>query len=142
MQHVKCYAKYMKIMLEVFELKYVDIENNLTIWKAKNMLKEVVIGDLTTFEMYKFSLDFKILDMSMWLNLSLEQASNLIEHMANNNAHKEKILNYKPNKSSNYITNKKWKEINGLISVYTITCKQVLSSWFFCLFSLCTTIVC
>ncbi len=94
-------------MLEVFELKYVDIENNLTIWKAKNMLKEVVIGDLTTFEMYKFSLDFKILDMSMWLNLSLEQASNLIEHMANNNAHKEKILNYKPNKSSNYITNKK-----------------------------------
>ncbi len=90
MQHVKCYARYMKVMLEVFELKYVDIENNLTNWKAKNMLKEVVIGDLTTFEMYKFSLDFKILDMNMWLDLSFEQASNLIKHMASNNIHNEK----------------------------------------------------
>ncbi len=69
MQHVIFYARYMKVMLEVFGLKYVDIENNLTNWKAKKMLKEVVIGDLTTFEMYKFSSDFKIVDMNMWLDL-------------------------------------------------------------------------
>jgi hypothetical protein len=56
-------------MLEAFGLKYVDIEYNLTNWKAKKMLKEVVIGDLTTFEMYKFSSDFKIVDMNMWLDL-------------------------------------------------------------------------
>jgi len=41
----------------------------------------------------------------------------------------------------NCITNKNRKEINGLISVYTITCMQVLSSWLFCLSSHCTTIV-
>jgi hypothetical protein len=35
MQHVKFYARYMKVMLEVFGLKYVDIEDNLTNWKAK-----------------------------------------------------------------------------------------------------------
>jgi len=92
MQHVKFYAGYMKVMLEVFRLKYVDIEDNLTNWKAKKMLKEVFIGDLVTFEMYKFSLDFKIVDMSMWLDLSFEQASNLIEHMTNNNTHNEKSL--------------------------------------------------
>jgi hypothetical protein len=40
--------------------------------------------------MYKFSSDFKIVDMSMWLNLSFEEASNLIEHIANNNTHNEK----------------------------------------------------
>jgi len=88
----------MKVMLEVFGLKYVDIENNLTNWKAKKMLKEVVIQDLTTFEMYKFSVDFKIVDMSTWLDLSFEQASNLIEHMANNNTHNEKSLITNPTK--------------------------------------------
>jgi len=77
-------------MLEVFWLKYVDIKDNLTNWKANKMLKEVVIGNLATFEMYKFSSDFKIVDMSMWLDLSFEQASNLIWHMANNNTHNEK----------------------------------------------------
>jgi hypothetical protein len=69
MEHVKFYARYMKVMLEAFGLKYVDIEDNLTNWKAKKMLKEVVIGDLTTFEMYKFYSDFKIVDMNMFLDL-------------------------------------------------------------------------
>jgi hypothetical protein len=40
--------------------------------------------------MYKFSLDFKIVDTSMWLDLSFEQASNLIKHTTNNNTHNEK----------------------------------------------------
>jgi hypothetical protein len=40
--------------------------------------------------MYKFYLDFEIVDMNMWSNLSFEQASNLISHMANNNTHNEK----------------------------------------------------
>jgi hypothetical protein len=44
------------------------------------MLKEVVTGDLAPFQMYKFYLDFEIVDMSMWSNLSLEQASNLRTH--------------------------------------------------------------
>jgi len=86
----------MKVMLEVFGLKYVDIEDNFTNWKAKKMLKEMVIGDLATFEMYKFSSDFKIVDMNMWLDLSFEQASNLIEHMANKNTHNEKSSTTNP----------------------------------------------
>jgi hypothetical protein len=49
------------------------------------MLKKMVIGDLTPFQMYKFYLYFEIVDMNMWSNLSFEQVSNLIEHMANNN---------------------------------------------------------
>jgi hypothetical protein len=76
---------YMKVMLEVFILKYVDIENKPTNWKAKKMLKKVVTKDLTPFQMYKFYLYFKIVDTNMWSNSSFEQASNLIEHMANNN---------------------------------------------------------
>jgi hypothetical protein len=82
----------MKVMLEVFELEYVDIENNLTNWKAKKMLKKVVTRDLTPFQMYKFYLDFKIVDMGIWSNLSFEEASNLIEHMVNNNTQNEKSL--------------------------------------------------
>jgi hypothetical protein len=39
MQHVKFYAWYMKVMLEVFGLEYVDIEDNLTNWKVKKILK-------------------------------------------------------------------------------------------------------
>jgi hypothetical protein len=62
----------MKVMLEVFGLKYVDIEDNLAKWKAKKMLKEVVTGDLTPFQMYKFYSDFEIVYMSMWSNLSFE----------------------------------------------------------------------
>jgi len=72
-------------MLEVFGLGYVDIENNLTNWKVKEMLKEVVTGELAPFQMYKFYLDFEIVDTNMWSHLLFEQASNLIEHMANNN---------------------------------------------------------
>jgi hypothetical protein len=40
--------------------------------------------------MYKFSSNFKIVDTSMWLKLSFEQASNLIEHMATNSTNHEK----------------------------------------------------
>jgi hypothetical protein len=75
----------MKVMLEVFGLKYVDVENNFTNWKVKEMLKEVIIGELTPFQMYKFYLEFEIVDTNMWSHLSFEQASNLIEYMANNN---------------------------------------------------------
>jgi hypothetical protein len=39
---MKFYAGYMKVMMEVFILEYVDIEDNLINWKAKKMLKEVV----------------------------------------------------------------------------------------------------
>ncbi len=85
MQYVKFYVRYMKVMLEVFGLKYVDVENNFTNWKVKEMLKEVIIGELTPFQMYKFYLEFEIVDTNMWSHLSFEQASNLIEYMANNN---------------------------------------------------------
>ncbi len=54
MQHVKFYVGYMKVMLEDFELEYVDIKNNFTDWRAKKMLKEVITGDLGPFQMYKF----------------------------------------------------------------------------------------
>jgi hypothetical protein len=64
-------------MLEVFGLEYVDIEDNLTNWKVKNLLKEVVIEDLAPFQLYKFYLDFEIVDMNM-LNFPFEQASNLV----------------------------------------------------------------
>jgi hypothetical protein len=35
MQHMKFYARYMKVMLQVFGLEDVDIEDNLTNLKAK-----------------------------------------------------------------------------------------------------------
>jgi hypothetical protein len=77
-------------MLKVFRLDYVDIDDNLTNWKAKKMLKEVVTKDLAPFQMYKFYSDFEIVDTNMWSNLSFEQSSNLIEHVANNNTQNEK----------------------------------------------------
>jgi hypothetical protein len=40
MQHVKFYARYMKVMLEVFGLKYVDIENKPTNWKVKKNVEK------------------------------------------------------------------------------------------------------
>jgi len=39
MQHVKLRVKYLKVVLEVFGLEYVDIEDNLTNWKVKKILK-------------------------------------------------------------------------------------------------------
>jgi hypothetical protein len=39
MQHVKLCVKYLKVMLEVFGLEYVDIEDNLTNCKVKKILK-------------------------------------------------------------------------------------------------------
>jgi hypothetical protein len=62
-----------------------DIENNFTNWKVKEVLKEVVIGEFAPFQVYKFYLDFEIVDTNMWSHLSFEQASNIIEHMDNNN---------------------------------------------------------
>jgi hypothetical protein len=50
-----------------------DIENNLTNWKAKKMLKEVVTRDLAPFQMYKFNSDFEIVDMSMWSDYHLNK---------------------------------------------------------------------
>ncbi len=40
MQNVKFYAGYMKVMLEVFELEYVDIEDNLPIGRQKECWKK------------------------------------------------------------------------------------------------------
>jgi hypothetical protein len=34
MQDVKFYVGHMKVMLQVFGLEYVDIEDNFTNWKA------------------------------------------------------------------------------------------------------------
>jgi len=83
-------------MLEVFGLEYVDIEKNLTNWKAKKMLKKVAIGDFTPFQMYKLYWNFEIMDTNMWLDLLFEQTSNLIEDMVNNNTHNEKNSITKP----------------------------------------------
>jgi hypothetical protein len=56
----------MKVMLEVFGLECMDIENNLTNWKAKKMMKEVVTKNLAPFQMYKIYSDFEIMDTNMW----------------------------------------------------------------------------
>ncbi len=50
----------------------------------------MVIRDLTPFQIYKFYLDFEIVDTNMWSYLSFEQASNMTEHMTNNNTQNEK----------------------------------------------------
>jgi hypothetical protein len=55
----------MKVILEVSGLKYVDTEDNFTNWRAKKMLKEMVIGDLAPFQMYKFYSCFEIGDMKV-----------------------------------------------------------------------------
>jgi len=36
-------------MLDVFGLEYKKIEDSLTNWKGKKMLKEMVIGDIMPF---------------------------------------------------------------------------------------------
>ncbi len=63
----------MKVMLEVFGLEYMDIEDNLANWKAKKMLKEVVTRDLAPFQMYKFYSDFEIMDTNMWSDYHLNK---------------------------------------------------------------------
>jgi hypothetical protein len=83
-------------MLEVFGLEYVDIEENLTNWKVKKMLKKMATRDFTPFQMYKLYSNFEIMDTNMWLDLLFEQASNLIEDMVNNNTHNEKSSITKP----------------------------------------------
>ncbi len=124
MQHVKFYAWYMKVMLEVFGLEYVDIEENLNNWKAKKMLKKIATRDFTPFQMYKLYSNFEIMDTNMWLDLLFEQASNLIKDMANNNKHNEKSsITKPPNVAFASRTKNKKKWINLLMCIQSLVGK-------------------
>jgi hypothetical protein len=56
----------------------------------------VVTKDIAPFQMYKFYSNFEIMDTNVWLDLSFEQASNLIEHMVINITHNEKSSTIDP----------------------------------------------
>jgi hypothetical protein len=82
--------------LEAFGIEYEDIEVNLTNWKVKKMLKQVITKDIAPFRMYKFYSNFEIMDTKVWLDLSFEQASNLKEHMVINITCNEKSSTIDP----------------------------------------------
>jgi hypothetical protein len=63
-------TRQIKIMLDVFKLEYKEIEDNLTNWKWKKMLKEMVTKDIMPFQMHKLYSNFGIFAINMWLNLS------------------------------------------------------------------------
>jgi hypothetical protein len=53
-------------MLDVFRLEYKKIEDNLTNWKWKKMLKEMVTKKIMSFQMHILG----IFAINMWLDLS------------------------------------------------------------------------
>jgi hypothetical protein len=66
------------------------------------------------------------MDTSVWLDLSFEQTSNLIEYMAINNTHNEKKSTIDP---TNIAFASRTK--NGKKEVHILMCIQLLASKFF-----------
>ncbi len=63
-------TKQIKIIVDVFILEYKEIEDNLTNWKWKKMLKEMVTKDIMPFQMHKFYSNFDIFTINIWLDFS------------------------------------------------------------------------
>jgi hypothetical protein len=70
---------HVKILLDLFQIDYADDVDQLTVWKAKAMLKTVVPGDLGTYQMFRFFHEFHITDPAAWSDLSFKQAATLLE---------------------------------------------------------------
>ncbi len=96
----------------------------------------MVTKDFAPFQMYKLYSNFEIVDTNMCSDLSIGRASNLIKHMVSNNAQNEKSST---SKTTNIVFTSwtKNRKKNPHISVYTITCMQVLKLnlhqlWIYC----------
>jgi len=68
-----------KILLNLFQIDYAGDIDKLTVWKAKSMLKTVVLGDLGIHQMFQFYHEFRITDPAVWSDLSFKQAMALLE---------------------------------------------------------------
>ena len=55
-------AYYLKIFSVVLQVQYETIEATLPAWRAKNLLKTVVSGDLAPHQMFRFYNEFGITD--------------------------------------------------------------------------------
>ena len=70
---------HVKILLDLFQIDYAGDKDKLIVWKAKLMLKTIVLEDLGTHQMFRFYHEFRITDPAAWSDLSFKQATALLK---------------------------------------------------------------
>ncbi len=139
MQHVKFYVGYMKVMLEVLDYSTWILKTTSQIGRQKKCWKKWSQETLHHFKCTSLIRTLKLWTWAcgqiiIWTSFQPNKTHGQQRYTMKN-------FNYKPQKPNNCITKKIKIEINGFITMYTITCRQVLSFWLFCLFSPYTIIV-
>jgi hypothetical protein len=75
----------LKVLLDVFYIEYTNIEATLPTWRAKTLLKAVVLGDLVLHQMFRFYHKFGITDTATWSDVSYDRAESILRAMKEQN---------------------------------------------------------
>ena len=67
-------TNYINILLRAFKIDFENMENTLSAWKGKFMLKNYVTGNVYPFQMFWFYNDFGVKNSTIWENLVFEEA--------------------------------------------------------------------
>ena len=60
--------------MDLFDINYVEVEDTLTVWKGKSMIKSEVFGSIAPFQMFTFLTEYVLTDSSDWADLDYKQA--------------------------------------------------------------------
>jgi hypothetical protein len=73
------------VLLDVFYIEYTNIEATLPTWRAKTLLKAVVLGDLVPHQMFRFYHKFGIIDTATWSDVSCDCVEFILRAMKEQN---------------------------------------------------------
>jgi hypothetical protein len=67
--------------MDVMNILYGDIENEISAYTAIGMFHKIVLGTLAPYQMAQFLIIFNISNVSIWSDLSFDQAKQLLNNL-------------------------------------------------------------
>ncbi len=77
----------MKLFMDTLHIPYVEIKDELTMYVATGLIRKVVHGTLTPYQLTWFFIEFNIINVSMWLDFFFDQVQQLFKNLQNNDGH-------------------------------------------------------
>jgi hypothetical protein len=75
--------RHTKLIMDVLNIQYTNVENELMAYTTINMIHKEVHGTFTPYQMVRFFVDFKIINITIWSNLTFEQTKKLFKNLQN-----------------------------------------------------------
>ena len=71
--------EYMKILMDILEIDYVEMEDTFAAWKAKAMIKFKMPNSIAPFQMFNFFSRYGLTNSSARTDLDCEQAQQMLK---------------------------------------------------------------